>query len=440
MSSEFLLSRVCYKMVRMPNQSTQPYKGARDFYPQDMQLENYIFDTWRKVCSSFGFEEYSFPMMEPLELFAAKTGQEIVAEQLYTLEDKGGRKLAIRPELTPGTMRMLAHTYKELLHPTKWFMMGTNWRFEKPQTGRGREFNQLEANIFGVPGVEADLEIFHLIAAMMQSFGAHTHMYQVKVSDRRLVNALLTEVLALPPASQPKVRQLMDKRAKLSSQAFGAGLAELGLTAAQVAQIEQFMTSSLADVPIAKTNAGYQTLQQLFEYVAATNMSSSIVFDPGIIRGFDYSDGLVYEVFDTNPANRRSLFGGERFDKLITIFGDYELPATGFAMGDITLLEFLKGWNLLPELGSAIDYLVTVWPSADRRYLVRALEVAGKLRAQGHTVTTWVDTNTRLDKQLKYADKKGIPQVVILGEEELAKGVVTIKNLATGTQTTSAAW
>ena len=126
--------------------STQSYKGARDFYPADMQLENYIFDTWKRVCRSFGFEEYSFPILEPFEIFAAKTGQEIVNEQLYSFEDKGGRKLAIRPELTPGTVRMLAQKYKEIPQPIKWFMIGNNWRFEKPQTGRGREFYQLEAS------------------------------------------------------------------------------------------------------------------------------------------------------------------------------------------------------------------------------------------------------------------------------------------------------
>jgi len=417
--------------------STQPYKGARDFYPQEMQIENYIFDTWRKVCKSYGFEEYSFPIIEPFETFASKTGEEIVNEQLYSFEDKGGRKLAIRPEITPGTVRMIAQKYKETPQPIKWFMIGNNWRFEKPQTGRGREFYQLEANIFGVPGVEADFEIFQLIVAIMQAFGAKENMYKIKISDRRLVNALLTEVLQLNPEIQPKVRRLMDKREKLSAEDFAKSLADIGLNKYQMEKIANFMTSDLENLGVSQDNLGYQALKKLFSYLKATGIDGSVEFDPSIIRGFDYSDGLVYEVFDTNSNNRRSIFGGERFDKLINIFGDYELPSTGFAMGDCTLLEFLTGWKLLPEITSAIDCLVTVWPSDNPVFFLKSLEVANELRAQGKTVICWLDANTKLEKQLKYADKKGIPQAVIIGEEEMKTKTVTVKNLKTGEQVTS---
>lgn len=414
--------------------STQPYKGARDFYPQDMQIENYIFDTWRKVCKSFGFEEYNFPILEPFEIFASKTGEEIVNEQLYTFEDKGGRKLAIRPELTPGTVRMLAQKYKELPQPIRWFMVGNNWRFEKPQTGRGREFYQLEANIFGVDGVEADFEIFRLIIAIMEAFGAKKDMYQVKVSDRRLVNCLLTDVLQLDLEIQPKVRRLMDKRDKLSAEDFAKSLADLGLTETQMQEIASLLSADLKTLNIPKNNPGYIVLQKLFDYINDTKLDAEVTFDPTIIRGFDYSDGLVYEVFDKNPNNRRSIFGGERFDKLIEIFGDYSMPSTGFAMGDYTLLEFLKGWALLPNFKSDIEYLVTVWPSEDKKYFLKSLEVADKLRYQGKSVVCWLDTNTKLEKQLKYADKKGIPWAVIIGEEELAQHVILIKDLVSGVQ------
>ncbi len=418
----------------MQKLTTQPYKGARDFYPQDMQIENYIFDTWRKVCKSFGFEEYNFPILEPFEIFASKTGEEIVNEQLYSFEDKGGRKLAIRPELTPGTVRMLSQKYKELPQPIRWFMVGNNWRFEKPQTGRGREFYQLEANIFGVDGVEADFEVFRLIVAIMDSFGAKKDMYQVKVSDRRLVNCLLTDVLQLNSEIQPKVRRLMDKRDKLSAEDFAKSLADLGLTESQMQQIASFLSSDLDNLNIPKDNLGFLVLKKLFDYLVDTKLDAEVTFDPTIIRGFDYSDGLVYEVFDKNPNNRRSIFGGERFDKLIEIFGDYDMPSTGFAMGDYTLLEFLRGWKLLPDFKSDIEYLVTVWPSEDKKFFLKSLEVADKLRNQGKSVICWLDTSTKLEKQLKYADKKGIPQAVIIGEEELAGGKATIKDLRTGIQ------
>lgn len=421
-------------MSKMQKLTTQPYKGARDFYPQDMQVENYIFDTWRRVCKSFGFEEYNFPIMEPFEIFASKTGEEIVNEQLYSFEDKGGRKLAIRPELTPGTVRMLAQKYKELPQPIRWFMVGNNWRFEKPQTGRGREFYQLEANIFGVDGVEADFEIFRLIVAIMDSFGAKKDMYQFKVSDRRLVNSLLNDVLQLDLEIQPKVRRLMDKRKKLSAEDFAKSLADLGLNDAQMQEVAAFLSSDLDNLNIPRDNPGYVVLQKLFDYLGDIKLNADVKFDPTIIRGFDYSDGLVYEVFDKNPNNRRSIFGGERFDKLIEIFGDYIMPSTGFAMGDYTLLEFLKGWKLLPDFKSDIDYLVTVWPSNDKKYFLKSLEITDKLRNQGKSVVCWLDTDTKLEKQLKYADKKGIQYAVIIGEEELDRCVILIKDLLSGIQ------
>ncbi len=412
--------------------STQSYKGARDFYPADMQVENYIFDTWRKVCKSFGFEEYSFPILEPFEIFAAKTGQEIVNEQLYSFEDKGGRKLAIRPELTPGTVRMLAQKYKEIPQPIKWFMIGNNWRFEKPQTGRGREFYQLEANIFGVVGYEADVELFRLIIVLMQAFGASEKMFTIKVNDRRLISSLFTDILNLPFESQPAVRRLMDKKNKMSSEDFEASLTDLGLTTKQVTQITTFMSSTLVTLTIPKTNEGYLALVRIFDFVKTLGLADYLKFDPSIIRGFDYSDGLVYEVYDNNPANRRSLFGGERFDKLINIFGDYDLPSTGFAMGDYTLLEFLKGWQLLPEFSGPCEYLITVWPSENTDFMQKSMQVSNVLRAAGAAVSTWVGSSDKIEKQLKYADRMHIKYAVIIGPEELQSNEYIVKDLKTG--------
>jgi len=412
--------------------STQSYKGARDFYPADMQLENYIFDTWKRVCRSFGFEEYSFPILEPFEIFAAKTGQEIVNEQLYSFEDKGGRKLAIRPELTPGTVRMLAQKYKEIPQPIKWFMIGNNWRFEKPQTGRGREFYQLEANIFGVAGYEADVELFRLIIALMQAFGANEKMFTIKVSDRRLISSLFTDILKLPSESQPAVRRLMDKKDKMSPEDFEAGLTELGLTAEQIARITTFMSGTLETLEIPKTNVGYLTLVRIFDFFRTVGLADYLKFDPSIIRGFDYSDGLVYEVYNNNPANRRSLFGGERFDKLINIFGDYDLPSTGFAMGDYTLLEFLKGWRLLPEFSGCCDYLVTVWPSKSTEFMQKAMQISDVLRANGSTVSMWVGGSDKLEKQLKYANRMRVKYAVIIGPEEIQNNEYIVKDLKAG--------
>jgi histidyl-tRNA synthetase len=426
------------------NINTQPYKGARDFYPEEMRVRNYIFETWKKVCVRYGFEEYDFPILEPLEIFAAKTGEEIVNTQLFSLEDKGGRSLVIRPELTPGTVRMLAAKYKELRKPVRWFMIGNNWRFEKPQLGRGREFYQLELNTFGVDDVVAELEIFSVIVDIMKEFGADESMYEIRVSDRKLVGALLKDTLKLDDETATATRRLMDKRAKMEQEDFFEALAKEGLTQDQCQKVEAFMNAdlqTLADVidrSVLDNNQGFKDITRLFELLELAGLSEYCKFEPSIIRGFDYSDGLVYELFDKNPANARSIFGGERFDGLINIFGDYDLAATGFAMGDITFLEFLNNWNLLPPLGTETEYLVTQWPSETepQKYLQKTLEVAQKLRAEGKNVMTWLEPNTKLDKQLKYADRKGIKYAVIIGPEEMQNNTITVKNLETGEQET----
>ena len=425
--------------------STQSYKGARDFYPEDMRARNYIFETWKKVCRKYGFDEYDFPILEPYEIFAAKTGEEIVKDQLYSFEDKGGRKLAIRPELTPGTVRMIAQKYKELVQPIKWFMIGNNWRFEKPQLGRGREFYQLEVNIFGEKSVAADFEIFSIIIDVMTAFGAKKEQFALLLSDRRLISALLSNALKLSEEMQAKVRRLMDKRSKMEKEEFLASLKELGINPEQCRKVEAFMNcclesiSSIIPPEILNENDGYKSIKELFEMLNASGLGDYCRFDPSIIRGFDYSDGLVYEVFDKNPKNSRSIFGGERFDKLINIFGDFDLPATGFAMGDYTLLEFLKNWNLLPEFDSKIKYFISVWPQEtdkNSNYFKYSQQISAKLREKGENCLTWLDKNTKLEKQLKYADKKGIPYSIIAGEQELKNSTVKIKNMRTQKQET----
>jgi len=418
--------------------STQPYKGARDFYPSDMTTRNYIFNVWKKVCESYGFEEYDSPILEPFEIFSAKSGDELVNQQIFSFEDKAGRKLAIRPELTPGTVRMIAQRFKELQKPIKWFMIGSNWRFEKPQLGRGREFFQLEVNTFGVSEVLADLEIISIIISIMKSFGANEKMFEICISDRRLIFALLNNVLKLNEETSSKVRKIMDKRQKLSKEEFSSLLSEIGLESNKISMIEQFMDSNLDNMQ--KDNEGYQTIKSLFVLLERNGLSKYCRFNPSIIRGFDYSDGLVYEVFDKSPINKRSMFGGERFDKLINIFGDFDLPATGFAMGDITLLAFLKGWNLLPKTEPKTEFLVTVWPSKDSKYLSASLKTADELRNSGKNVEVWLKTDSKLDKQLKYADKKRIPYCVIVGEKELDEGTVTIKDMKTNKQETKSSY
>lgn len=415
--------------------STQPYKGARDFYPEDMRVRNYIFSVWKEACKRYAFEEYDFPIVESFEVFAAKSGEEIVNTQLFSFEDKGGRKLALRPELTPSTVRMIAEKYGQLIKPLKWFMIGNNWRFEKPQKGRGREFYQLEANIFGAAGIEADLEILLLIVNIMKAFGANENQFRVYLSDRRLITALLNDTMALSQEQQIAVRRLMDRRKKMAKEEFFGELGLLKLNDEQCEKVEEFMNADLTNLgnvlsqQAVENNLGYKNMLLLFKMMEDNGIAKYCEFNPSIIRGFDYSDGLVYEVFDSNPENRRSMFGGERFDKLVSVYGDMDLAATGFAMGDITLLEFLKGWNLLPELPIEIDAAVVVFNND----LETTVKVSEKLRNLGLRIDSSLLIE-KMDKQMKYFDRKGIQWVVIPGEEEMKEGKVTLKNLKERTQ------
>lgn len=427
----------------MAKLSTQSYKGARDWYPEDMQLRNYIFDTWRKVCRSYGFEEYDFPILEPWEIFAAKTGEEIVNQQLFSFEDKSGRKLAIRPELTPGTVRLLAQKYGELTKPVKWFMIGNNWRYEKPQKGRGREFFQLEANVFGTADVTADFEIFSLMIDIMKAFGANEKQFQISFSDRRLLSALLEIYLKLDVSTSTAVRRLMDKRAKMTETDFRSALKELGLPDDQSKIVEQFMQTNFDTIEkvlpssLLEINQGYQNLLQLTQMLKNNKFDKYCRFDPSIIRGFDYSDGLVYEAFDMQPDNNRSMFGGERFDKLIKIFGDnYEMEATGFGMGDYTLIEFLKAWDLIPNFENQIKVLITVFSSEDLTFYSESWKLAQKLREAGVNCSVFSDLTKSLQKQFKYANRKKIPWVVTVGPNELAESKVSLKDMLTGEQKT----
>jgi histidyl-tRNA synthetase len=412
--------------------STLPYKGARDFYPEDIRLRNYIFDIWKKVCKRYGFEEYDFPIMEPFEIFAAKTGEEIVKEQMFTLTDRGGRKLAIRPELTPGTVRLIAQKYNELTKPIKWFMIGDNWRAEKPQKGRGREFYQLEMNVFGIEGVEADFEIFSAMIDILKEFGAKENMFKIFYNDRRLISALLNDVLKLEKDIQADVRRQMDKREKISKEEFFNSLKEFNLSNSQIEKIEDFMKSDLKSITkvipeeILDKNAGYNAMTELIGMLRENDLLKYCEFNPGIVRGFDYSDGLVYEVFDMSPKNNRSMFGGERFDKLIKIFDEkYDMPSTGFAMGDYTLIEFLKAWKLLPTLPIETEVLVT---SFSEELKDDSYKIAQKLRSKGINTFLYAIAD-KLDKQFKYADRMGIPYVLVIGPDEAKRGTVMLKDM-----------
>jgi len=409
---------------------TSPYKGTRDFYPADKKIQNYIFNTWRQVCESYGFEEYDGPFLENIEIYEAKSGEELVNEQLYSFTDKGDRKVAIRPEMTPTVSRMVANKYQELPKPIKWFSIANFYRYEKPQRGRLREFNQLNADIFGLDNITADFEILSLNRAIMDKFGAKTGMYEIRINNRKLINYYFEQIGITSDKQKTKVARVIDNKEKISDADYLTKLEETGLTKTQIETLNKLFNQNLKDIEnISEKSEGAKEIIKLFELLKSAGIDENIKFDPYTIRGLAYYDGTIFEQKDLNVENGRSMFGGGRYNGLIGLFINNQVPATGFAQGDVPIKLFLESWNLLPKFENTTDYLVTIFPSENIKFFQKSVETAQKLRAEGKTVELFLNNNTSLSKQLEYASKKGIKKAIIIGEEEIESGHYSIKKL-----------
>jgi histidyl-tRNA synthetase len=412
--------------------STQPYKGARDFYPEDKRLQKYMFGVMREVCERFGYEEYDAPILEPTELFASKTSDEIVNEQTYTFIDRGDRSVTIRTEMTPSVSRMVAGRRQELAYPARWYSIPNIWRYERPQRGRLREFWQLNVDLFGVAGVEADYEIIQVADAIMQAYGAKRDMYTIKINSRKLINALLKDIIGEDYTQTQRLRRIIDKMHKTADAEFIAQLDAVFTPSQREAgkfdALKSFLYSpNWEDVPYTFLNDEIIKELQMLKRMLASGGITNVTFDPTLMRGFDYYTDTVFEVFDNNPDNNRSMFGGGRYDGLIGQFGVEPVPTAGFGMGDVTLQNFLETHKLLPELRTETDaYVVLVGDVYEK-----AQKLISELREMG--INAAVDISGRKpDKQLKTAVKKGIHFAIFIGEKELEDDQLVIKNLHTG--------
>jgi len=416
--------------------STQPYKGARDFYPEAMRLRNYMFDTMRRVVRSYGYEEYDAPVMEPIELYKAKTGEEIVNEQTYAFEDRGGRQVALRPEMTPTVSRLVAAKRQELGYPLRLFNIGPRWRYERQQRGRYREFFQLDADLFGVEGGAAELEIIQAADAVMQAFGAKRDMYVIKLNSRQFIHYVLAEFLELDEVQQLSIVKLVDRMHKMEKSEFESQADALCTpTQRESGTVEKLLgiveATGFDELPA--EIQGHQSLQQLKAVI--TDLESAgvrnVAFDPSLMRGFDYYTGIVFEVFDLHPDNNRSMFGGGRYDGLVGLFGVEPVPTVGFAMGDATLVNFLEAHGLVPPLPPETQVYVAVAGDV----IAEAQKAIRELREEGVNVAVDISGH-KLDKQLKTADKQGIPYVIVIGQQELDSQQFKLKNLKTGEEET----
>lgn len=416
--------------------NTQPYKGSRDFYPEDKRLQKWLFAKWSEVFERFGYEQYDAPMLEETSLYQMKGSDEIVNEQTYTFTDRGDRSVTIRTEMTPSVSRMVAAKRQELAYPLRWYSIPELWRYERPQKGRLRQFWQPNVDIFGVDNITAEHEIVMVADAVMQSVGAKRSQYQIKLNSRKFMDYILTQYLKLDEVESTTIRRLIDKMHKMDIAAFTASIEasispsarDTGTAQKLLAILQATSTEELPeDLRNQESLVNLMTLAKMLEESGVTNA----VFDITLMRGFDYYTNFIFEVFDTDPENNRSMFGGGRYDGLVGLFGVEPVPTVGFALGDVTFTNFLEAHGLMPDLATETDLYVI--PIGDQYTAIQP--TLKELRAEGVNVA--VDTsNRKLDKQIRTAEKKGITYVMFIGDTELESGQFKLKNLKTSEEQT----
>lgn len=412
--------------------STQPYKGARDFYPEEKRLQKYMFGLMRRVAEGFGYEEYDAPVLEPVELYLAKTGEEIVNEQTYVFDDRGGRKVVIRPEMTPTVSRMVASKRQELAYPVRWFSIPNLWRYERPQRGRLREHWQLNVDIFGVDNHLAEAEVIQVADGILKAAGATHDMYSIKLNSRKLMDFIMHDYLRLDGVQSHTIAKLIDRMHKMPHDAFVAEVDAVFTPSQRDAGASNKLmgllkTKNLEHLPeVIRQHSSALELKELLHVLKEAKIQNA-VFDLSVMRGFDYYTGIVFEIFDEDPENNRSMLGGGRYDGLVGLFGVEPVPTVGFGFGDVTFENFLRGHDLMPPLRAETDVYVVlignVYGDAQR--------VVARIREMGANVAVDI-TGRSPDKQIKTAVKKGIHYALFIGEKDLKEEQFEVKNLQTG--------
>ena len=404
----------------------QAVKGTRDFYPEQMAIRNWLYETARSVAESFGYQEYEAPMLESLELYAAKSGEELVKEQSYVFPDRGGSQITLRPELTPSLARMVAQKQDELTFPVRWWSFGPFWRYERPQKGRTREFFQWNVDMLGANSPEADAENVAVLATFFQRVGLNPSHVSILVNNRHLMDSQL-DTLGIKKDIRAAVSGWIDRRGKMAVEAWEVNGREIGLSPAQLTSLK----SILNDKELWKQS---QELERFFSAIEALGLSEYVQFDPSVVRGLQYYTGTVFEAWEVGGEIKRSILGGGRYDNLLADVGGKLLPAVGFAMGDVVITLLLQKYDLLPKNLpiQPASVLVTVF---DQERLLASFKLATELRRAGLKVAIYPEP-AKLPKQFKYADKIKARVTVVLGPEEAVNNQATIKDLSDGSQQT----
>ena len=404
----------------------QPVRGARDFYPEDMAFRQWLNNQIRAASEQFGYQEYDGAFLERLDLYAAKSGDELVKEQSYVFSDRSGVMLTLRPELTPSLARMVAQRGKGLIPPLRWWSFGPFWRYERKQKGRSREFFQWNIDLIGVDGPRADAELIAVAATLFRNVGLTEDMVRIKVNNRRLAEKQLQGV-GIDGEFIPIAFKLIDRRDRMTADTWKSYAFDSGFDEDQYTGLLQVL---------GKLDAWRfsSEMQEFFEAARDLGVEEYLDYDPTVIRGLDYYTGTVYEARDVK-GNHRSILGGGRYNDLISVVGGDLVPATGFAMGDVVFGLVLDENSITPDLRVCpADILVTNFEEGRASF---SIQIASELRNAGFRVE-WYPEAVRLQRQLKYADRNKIPLVVIIGPDEIETDQVSVKNMFTGEQETFA--
>lgn len=442
-----IYAEIIRKVSKMTNKkfSRNAIKGFDDFFPSDMRVVNFLCDKLTKISELYCYEEYDAPLLEPIEIYEAKTSSELVNEQSFIVERKEGEKLLLRPEITPSMARMIAKIGQELKKPIRWYSIPKCYRYEQPQKGRRREFLQYNIDILGEHSLFAELETFHIIVDILTSFGATSEQFQIYYNNRRFIDAFCNSILGLPETKNSLVYKVLDKSDKMDAVEFEKYVIDTfqedyviqGIFKLKEADSLERLLENFEDIPdIFFESRGYKELKDLKELIDNTRLSDYCSFSSGIVRGLDYYTGTVFEVFDTGTENIRAIFGGGRYDNLLSIFSDEEISGIGFGMGILMLELFLRTYNLIPENITKPDYSKMIYIATyGKQVAPYVFQIANIIRCEGYQCL--IDYRFEgLGSQLSKANDLGNRISLIIGPKEMEQNKITIKNMVSEEQQT----
>ena len=416
--------------------SKKPYKGCRDLFPENKRTQNYLFEIMKKTADLHGYEPYDGPMLEEVALYRAKSGQELINEQIYSFKDRGDREVAIRPEMTPTVARMVAQVYREVPKPIRWYSIPNLMRYERPQKGRLREHWQFNVDIFGESSIFMELEVLQVAVDLFEKFGANQEHFEIKINNRKLIDHFFSKSLSLDEDQSLKLYKLLDKVKKVKPEVFKEELAAFnfsekadGLFADYLKinshkELEDFL--GRIEFPIEAWD-----YPSFFKIVNEIGLSDYIHYDPTIVRGLDYYTGLVFEIFDKHPDNRRALCGGGAYEGLMSIFGEDQLPGVGFGLGDVTLKDFLEVHNLLPSFSQQAP---AVFLASESEGLASSVMKAASFLRKENLNTIHEASKLKYKKIFQNANKMGAKNVIILQLNDSKEVQLKVKNMNSGEQ------